>query len=122
MPPIPARKGSRDRNARAEQLDDNDIRFETTAPLGSQEGLTVAVGFAKGVIAPPTEAQKAASFLADNGPILVSLLGLVVLFAYYLVSWWRFGRDPATRRRHSAVRPAQGLFRRRHPLCPPHGL
>ncbi len=47
------------------------------------------------MIAPPTEAQKTASFLADNGPILVSLLGLIVLFAYYLIAWYRFGRDPA---------------------------
>ena len=87
-------QGSSDRNARAEQRSDNEIRFETTAQLGSHEGLTVAVGFAKGVIAPPTQTQKAASFFADNGPILFSLLGLVVLFVYYMIAWWRFGRDP----------------------------
>ena len=88
-------EGSRDKNARAEVVDDHTIRFETTAPLGSEEGLTVAVGFSKGVVTPPTAAEETASFLADNGPIIFSFLGLVVLFAYYLVAWWSFGRDPA---------------------------
>lgn len=88
-------QGARGQDATAEILDDHTIRFATTAPLGSHEGLTFSVTFNKGVIAPPTEAQKTASFLRDNGPILMSLLGLIVLFAYYLIAWYRFGRDPA---------------------------
>jgi uncharacterized membrane protein YgcG len=88
-------QGSRDQNASAEAIDDHDIRFATTASLGSQEGLTVAVGFTKGVIAQPTAAQNMASFFADNGPIIVALLGLALLVAYFLVTWFAFGRDPA---------------------------
>ena len=88
-------EGARGKDARGEAIDDHTIRFETTAPLGSEEGLTVAVGFSKGVVTPPTAAEETASFLADNGPIIFSLLGLAVLFIYYLVAWWSFGRDPS---------------------------
>ena len=88
-------RGGRGKDAEAEQLADNEIRFRTTAPLGSHEGLTIGVGFTKGAVAQPTAAQKTQSFLADNGPVIVALAGLLILFAYYLVTWWWFGRDPA---------------------------
>ncbi len=40
--------------APAEQLSGDTIRFATSHALDSHEGLTVAVGFAKGAIAPPS--------------------------------------------------------------------
>ncbi len=88
-------QGASGQDATARKLDDRDIGFETTAPLGSHEGLTVAIGFTKGAIAPPTAAQQTASFLADNATIFVAGSGAVILFVYYLVAWWKVGRDPA---------------------------
>ena len=70
------------------------IRFETTAPLGPYEGLTVAAAFPKGVVDAPSAGRKAGWFLADWGAPLVALLGLGALGAFLLRIWRRIGRDP----------------------------
>ena len=89
------RQGARDSHARAEQVAPNRVRFETTRPLQPREGLTVAVGWPRGLIAEPTAGRKARWFLADNGAALVLLLGLALPLAWYLWAWNRVGRDPA---------------------------
>lgn len=68
--------------------------FATTRPLAPREGLTIAVGFPKGVVAEPTERQRAAWFFGDNAGVLALAAGLLVVLAYYLVQWSRVGRDP----------------------------
>ncbi|MBI3675717.1 MAG: DUF2207 domain-containing protein [Proteobacteria bacterium] len=87
-------QGEQGKLARADKLSDTDIRFETTNPLPSDNGLTVAVGFAKGAVAPPSEATLRAEFVRDNAGIIAAGLGISVLFIFYLVVWWEFGRDP----------------------------
>jgi uncharacterized membrane protein YgcG len=69
--------------------------FRTTRRLGPREGLTVVVGFPKGLVTQPDAMQRAAWFLRDNGGVLVALVGLVLLVLFYLWRWNRFGRDPA---------------------------
>ncbi|GGA72564.1 hypothetical protein GCM10011521_08360 [Arenimonas soli] len=68
--------------------------FETTRTLGSYEGLTLVVGFPKGLVEQPSTSQRLAWLLRDNGGILVALAGLMLLLAWYLRSWHRVGRDP----------------------------
>ncbi len=64
-------------------------------PLDSREGLTVAVGFAKGAVAPPTEAAELRrDFIRDNASAIVAVLGALVLLIYFGVTWWQHGRDP----------------------------
>ena len=63
--------------------------------LDRHEGLTVAVGFSKGAVAPPTDAERTANFLRDNAATGAALLGFAVLAAFYFIAWWKFGRDPA---------------------------
>jgi len=69
--------------------------FRTNRRLRGREGLTVAVGFTKGIVAAPGASRKLGWFLADNAPAILGLLGLVVLAVFYLVAWVRVGRDPA---------------------------
>ena len=71
------------------------VRFATTASLNPREGLTVAVGFTKGAVAPPTDAERTADFLRDNAGTGAALIGLMALTAFYFGAWWKFGRDPA---------------------------
>jgi hypothetical protein len=33
--------------------------------------------------------------MEDNGPLVVSALGMLVVFGYYLYAWRRAGRDPS---------------------------
>jgi uncharacterized membrane protein YgcG len=86
---------SRESNARVANIADNTISIETTRPLDSNEGLTIVVGFAKGAVLPPTEAQKRADFIRDNAGNIVAAAGLLILLIYFFATWYEFGRDPS---------------------------
>ena len=68
--------------------------FRTTRALAPHEGLTIVVGFPKGIVAAPTREQRTRWFLADNGGVLVGGIGLLLMWAYFLWQWFRVGRDP----------------------------
>jgi len=70
-------------------------RFQTTEPLGAREGLTVVVGFPKGIVEAPTQADRIAWLLSDNRGLIVLLLGLIGVTTYYSLTWLRHGRGPA---------------------------
>lgn len=80
--------------AHSHNLSDTDIKFETTNPLPSYNGLTVAVGFAKGAVAPPSAMTQRAEFIRDNASPFVAGLGAIVLLIFYITVWWEYGRDP----------------------------
>ncbi len=86
--------GSAAHNAEADRLHDGEIRFATTQPLGMGEGLTVAVGFSKGAVIPPTAAELRAQAIRDNAAAITALAGISILLIYFLVAWWTHGRDP----------------------------
>ena len=68
--------------------------FRATRALAPREGLTIVVGFPKGIVAAPTNEQRVSWFLHDNGGVLVGGAGLLLMWAYYLLQWIRVGRDP----------------------------
>lgn len=68
--------------------------FTTTAPLAPRQGLTIVVGFPKGLVVEPTRSQRWGWLLRDNGGVLVALAGLLALVAFYAWRWHRHGRDP----------------------------
>ena len=72
----------------------NSISFGTTAPLGPHEGMTVAVGWSKGIVEPPSASSRALAQIGDWLPWLLASGGLVWLLAYYARTWLRIGRDP----------------------------
>jgi len=86
--------GSTDRNARM-QINGNEAVFATTRPLGAQEGLTIVVGFPKGVVAPPSADQARAWWFRDNLNLFLGFGGLILVVGYYVFFWTRVGRDPA---------------------------
>ncbi|KFL36344.1 DUF2207 domain-containing protein [Arenimonas donghaensis] len=88
-------QGSRQGDYRARVPGPGVAEFEALGPLGSYEGLTVVVGFPKGLVVEPSRAQRLGWLLRDNGGVLVALAGLLVLLPWYLLSWHRVGRDPA---------------------------
>jgi len=87
-------EGSTASDARANQPSSNTIHFVTTAPLDAHAGLTVAVGFHKGAVTPPSDAERRREFILDNASPIVAVMGVLVLAIFYLVTWWHFGRDP----------------------------
>ena len=87
-------QGSSDDYATADQLSGDTIRFVTTAPLDLYQGLTIAVGFAKGAVTPPSAEDLRRDYIVDNAGTFVAILGILVLTVFFLAAWWHFGRDP----------------------------
>ncbi len=71
------------------------IVFTTTRGLAPREGLTIAVAWPKGLVAEPSREAKFGWFLWDNLPNFAAAVGLLGTFAYFLMVWFRVGRDPA---------------------------
>jgi Predicted membrane protein (DUF2207) len=86
--------GSRSNNARCEQLSGRTLHCWTTMALYANEGLTVAVGFAKGAVLPPSPAERRAQFIRDNASAVVAIAGVLILLVYFSATWFEFGRDP----------------------------
>jgi uncharacterized membrane protein YgcG len=70
------------------------INFSTTRELMPKEGLTIAVSWPKGIVIEPTAVDKLRGMWRNNHSATASLIGLVVLFAFYLFAWYMVGRDP----------------------------
>jgi len=87
-------QGARDRNYRAGMDAGGAVMFETTAPLARNEGLTVVVGWPKGMVSAPDRQQQLRWWSQDNPEWWSIVTGLAVLLAYYLLAWHIVGRDP----------------------------
>lgn len=64
------------------------FRARTTRVLGPGEGFTVAVAFPKGIVAAPAGTVRA------TGPLWAPVAAVVAVLVFYLLVWWRVGRDP----------------------------
>lgn len=73
---------------------DNTVTFYTTDTLNSKEGLTIVVGFEKGIVHEPTFEEKLEYFFNDNKGVLIGLCGTVILIIYCYITWAKVGKDP----------------------------
>ena len=87
-------QGSTGKDATSRISSTRKIEFETTRGLEPREGLTVAVGFPKGIVHEPTSGERVAYFLDDNSAALVLIAGLLLPLGWYLWAWKHWGRDP----------------------------
>jgi uncharacterized membrane protein YgcG len=86
-----------------------EILFRTTAPLGSEEGMTVFAAWEKGVVTPPPPPAAGRLWLQDNGPLAAAILALAAILAYYFYAWRRAGRDPKPGTMVPVFAPPDGL-------------
>lgn len=85
-------RGSREQACTASPFP-NGATFVSTRAFGPREGMTVVLGWEKGVVRPPSP-WKTRAFrlnLSENWVFLIPLLTL----AYMVVRWYREGRDPS---------------------------
>ncbi|MGD8818412.1 MAG: DUF2207 domain-containing protein [Acidobacteriota bacterium] len=68
--------------------------IRTNRPLGPREGLTIVVGFPKGLVAEPTLVDRLIWLVEDNRGLLLALVALVGSVVWLVLSWQRVGRDP----------------------------
>ena len=87
-------QGSTGKDASSQVISNRKVEFEATRGLGPREGLTVAVGFPKGIVREPTAADRLKYFFSDNSAALALVAGLLLPFGWYLWAWKKFGRDP----------------------------
>lgn len=72
----------------------NTVTFTTTNVLLPNEGLTIVVGFEKGLVHKPTVQEYIGYWLQDNKGVLVGLCGAVVVIIYCFITWCKVGKDP----------------------------
>ena len=70
------------------------VHFSADKALPAAHGLTIVVGWPKGLIVEPSLFQRLGWLLSDNRNLLIALLGLALLVAYYVPVWRKHGKDP----------------------------
>lgn len=87
--------GAKGQDYESEMAEDGTVAFRTTRPLAAGEGLTIVVTWPKGFVPEPTRWERLTWLSGDVPVLVIGPIGLVVVFAYYVLAWWRVGRDPA---------------------------
>lgn len=88
------RHGAKEQNYSREMDEGGRVHFRADGPLSAANGLTIVVGWPKGLVDEPTQAQRLGWLLSDNRNLLVAVIGLLLLLAYYIPVWRKFGKDP----------------------------
>ena len=88
------RQGSREQALRYEEEAAGTASFQTTRPLAPHEGLTIVLGWPKGVVAEPDLQARLGWFVRDNQATVVAGAGILGLLLFYGLAWVGVGRDP----------------------------
>ena len=102
-------QGATGQDAQSNIINTQAVAFESTRVLQPNEGLTVAVGWPKGIVKQPSVTDRVGYFLRDNTSALILLVGLLVSLSWYLWAWNRYGRDPEKGVIIPRFRPPMGL-------------
>jgi len=70
------------------------VWFETTRILSPGEGLTIAVSWPQGFITRPSQAEWAYGKFLQYAVEISGSAGFALLLVYYLMVWFKVGRDP----------------------------
>ena len=86
-------QGARGRNYQ-QMIRDGAVGFSSNARFRPYEGMTIVVGFPKGIVREPGLTTRAGWFLAQNRGVSVGLIGLAVMIGFLYWRWHLVGRDP----------------------------
>lgn len=70
------------------------LSVQSARPLDVREGLTLAAGWPKGIVTPPTGWQRLKWRMAENRTFTAAVLYVPLLFCYLFGIWLLVGRDP----------------------------
>lgn len=102
-------QGSTVTDAQVVEEQPGEILFRTTAPLGPNEGLTVAIAWPNGVVEAPPPPSPAALSLERYGPIGAAILALAGLGWFYFHAWRTAGRGPIAGTVVPLFQPPEGM-------------
>jgi uncharacterized membrane protein YgcG len=100
--------GARERNYRSE-LRDGGATFESTRGLTSHQGMSIVLGFPKGVVREPDWRQRLAWWLSDNRGAATGIAGALLLFVFLYWRWRAVGRDPRAGPKFPRYEPPPGM-------------
>ena len=86
--------GAADRDYRSQIMGDASVRLTTAASLPVGSGFTVVVGWPKGYVSEPDASARLGYLLQDNLELVIGFLGSALVLLYFLLAWYRVGRDP----------------------------
>ena len=87
---------------------DGAAHFEANESLGPLNGLTIVVMWPKGLVTEPSTLDRAGWILKDNVGLVILLAGFVVVLAYAIPVWSRYGKDPEEGVLVTRYEPPQG--------------
>ena len=87
------------------EIDGNVVTVPNAGPFAVGEGLTLAVGWAPGVVQRPTAAEGAIAAVQENWPLGIPVL----VFLFGFTTWRRKGRDPEKRKIAVQYEPPEGM-------------
>jgi uncharacterized membrane protein YgcG len=102
-------KGSTDCLCDIIKESDRSLFVKVKGTLYPGEALTLAASWQKGLIEPPTRADKTKDFFRDNAGIFLLSIGLILVFLYYYYAWYKVGRDPYKGGIYPMFEPPEGL-------------
>ena len=76
------------------QRDAQVFSVQTLQPLKRREGMAVSIKFNKGIIDPPSQADRTMLWWFKHGALALLVLSFAGLFFYYYRAWDKVGRDP----------------------------
>ena len=88
--------------------DGQTFKVEALQPLKRREGMAVSIKFNKGIIDPPSQADKNMLWWFKHGALALLALSFVGLFFYYYRMWDKVGRDPQKDPVFARYEPPQG--------------
>jgi uncharacterized membrane protein YgcG len=88
---------------------DGGAAFRSTRPFQPREGMTIVVGFPKGLVEEPTRAQRLKWFLSDNRGVAAGMAGALALLLFLYWRWSLVGRDPRAGPRFPRYDPPPGM-------------
>lgn len=68
--------------------EDQQVIFQTTRGLAEFEGLTIVVGWPKGLVTPPPKEKESYNYIAYIS------LGVIITLLYFILAWNKVGKDP----------------------------
>ena len=74
--------------------DEGNVHFAARNPLPQGHGLTIVVGWPKGYVDEPTSVDRIGWLLSDNRSLLIVVIGLFLMLAYFIPVWRSHGKDP----------------------------
>lgn len=81
--------GSTEQNCQVTNITNSQVGYSSFNTLLANEGLTVVLGWPKGILTPPSVLQQIGWVLKDNPLILLPLLVLLIM----MLLWYAYGRD-----------------------------